>query len=182
MAADAVAEANFGQSAAIDGDLILIGAFLDDGAALDSGAAYLFDRNLGGPNAWGELTKLVPSDAAEEDRAGYKVDIHGNTAVMGSGWHDAVADKAGAAYLFERNRGGTDAWGEVIKLTASDGDIEDFLSHTGIDLGNGRVVLGAYGVDGDMGTNSGAAYIFATPFFTDGFELGTTDNWDSTTP
>ena len=181
-AADAAAEAYFGISAAIDGDLVLVGAFRDNGAALDSGAAYLFDRNLGGPDAWGQLTKFVPSDAAEDDRAGLSVDIRGATVVVGAGWHDAVADKAGAAYVFDRNRSGADAWGEVMKLTASDGVVDDFLGHSGVSIGDGRVILGAYGVDGPMGTNSGVAYIFGTPFFIDGFEDGTTDSWDAAIP
>ncbi len=179
---DAAAEAYFGISAAIDGDLVLVGAFRDNGAALDSGAAYLFDRNLGGPDAWGQLTKFVPSDAAEDDRAGLSVDIRGATVVVGAGWHDAVADKAGAAYVFDRNRSGADAWGEVMKLTASDGVVDDFLGHSGVSIGDGRVILGAYGVDGPMGTNSGVAYIFGTPFFIDGFEDGTTDSWDAAIP
>jgi hypothetical protein len=182
MADDAAAEARFGVSAAIDGDLVVVGAFLDDGGAiLDSGSAYLFDRNLGGPDTWGQLTKLVPSDAAEEDHAGTSVAIRGGTVVVGSKWHDAVADKAGAAYIFDRNRGGVDVWGEVIKLTASDGDVEDYLGK-GIAVDDGRVIIGAYGDDGPMGLNSGSVYVFGTPFFVDGFEDGTTDSWDSVTP
>lgn len=181
-AADAAAGAFFGVSVAIDTHFVLVGAFGDSVTAFESGAAYLFERDLGGPDNWGELTKLVPSDAAAEDRAGNSVDIRGGTVVVGAGWHDSVADKAGAAYIFDRNRGGADAWGEVMKLTASDGAVDDLLGHAGISIGDGHVMLGAYGVDGAMGTNSGVEYVFDVPLFADWFEDGTTDYWDSTTP
>jgi len=180
-ASDAAAGARFGVSASLDGDLVVVGAFFDDGAAFESGAAYLFDRNLGGLGAWGEITKLVPSDAVAEDRAGYEVGILGDFVVVGAGWHDAVADKAGAAYVFSRNSGGADAWGEVKKLVASDGSADDLFGHKGIAVGRGRLLVGAYGND-DQAGEAGAAYSFDLPLFADGFESGTTDSWGSATP
>jgi hypothetical protein len=178
VAADAAAEANFGYSSSIDGDLVIVGAFLDDGAAVDSGSAYVFERDLGGPNNWGQRAKLVPSDGAFEDKAALAVSIRGSTAALSSGWHDAVAEKAGAVYVYERSRGGTDAWGEVVKLTASDGQIEDYLGHSELVVGDGRLLAGTYGDDGPTGTNEGSVYVFETPLFADGFEDGTTDAWD----
>lgn len=67
-------------------------------------------------------------------------------------------------------------------MTASDGAVDDFLGHTGIAIGNDLVFVGAYGVNGSPGTNSGVEYVFQIPFFIDGFEDGTTDHWDSVTP
>jgi hypothetical protein len=182
VAVDAAAGANFGNSSSIDGDLILVGAFLDDGAAIDSGSAYIFERDLGGPDSWGQRAKLAPSDGAFEDKAGLSVSIHGWTAVIGAGWHDAVADEAGAVYVFDRNRDGQDAWGEVVKWTASDGDAEDYLGHTGVAVADGRVLVGAYGDDGPVGENEGSVYVFGTPFFFDGFEDGTTGGWGVAVP
>ncbi|MCH7580736.1 MAG: hypothetical protein IIB22_10885, partial [Chloroflexi bacterium] len=50
--------------------------------------------------------------------------VSGDTAVVGANLEDGGAgdplDRAGAAYVFERNQGGADSWGEVAKLTASD--------------------------------------------------------------
>jgi len=181
MASDAAAGARFGVSSSLDSDLLVIGAFFDGGAAVESGAAYVFDRNLGGLDAWGEITKLVPSDAVAEDRAGYEVGILGDFVVVGSGWHDAVADKAGAAYVFSRNSGGADAWGEVEKLVASDGSADDLFGDKGIAVGRGLLLIGAYGND-DQAGEAGAAYSFDLPIFADDFESGTTVSWDSATP
>jgi len=180
---DAVAEAHFGVSAAIDGDVVVLGAFRDDGGAiLDSGSAYLFDRNLGGADAWGQLAKLTASDAAEDDRFGFAVAIHGATAIVGSGNHDAAAENAGAAYVFNRDYGGAGAWGEAVKLMASDAAIDDSFGEKGVSFSAGRALIGAYWADGAMGMNSGAAYVYHIPFFADGFESGDTDMWDSVTP
>jgi len=180
---DAAAEARFGYSVAIDGDLVVAGAYLDDGdAILDSGSAYLFDRNLGGADAWGQLAKLTASDGAEGDRFGQAVAIRGATAIVGSGRHDSAAVDAGAAYVFNRDYGGTNAWGEAVKLVASDAAIDDWFGASGVSFSTGRALIGAYADDGPMGTNSGSAYVFHIPFFADGFESGTTDGWDSASP
>jgi len=183
MADDAAAEARFGISAAIDGDLVVVGAFRDDGGAiLDSGSAYLFDRNLGGADAWGQLAKLMASDGVEDDRFGLAVAIRGATAIVGSGYHDSAAENAGAAYIFNRDYGGPNTWGEALKLTASDAEIDDIFGNKGVSFSAGRALIGAYWDDSAMGMNSGSAYVFHIPFFADGFESGDTDMWDSTTP
>ncbi len=183
MADDATAEARFGFSTAIDGDLVVVGAYLDDGGAiLDSGSAYLFDRNLGGADAWGQLTKIAASDGAEGDRFSISVAIRDTTAIVGSGRHDSAAVDAGAAYVFNRDYGGPDAWGEAVKLMASDAATEDRFGEYGVSFSAGRALIGAYADDGPMGTNSGSAYVFHIPFFADGFESGDTDMWDSVTP
>jgi FG-GAP repeat len=182
-ATDAAAGARFGFSASIDADLVVIGADRDSGTVNEGGAAYLFDRNLGGPDAWGERTKLVPSDAAAEDNAGSTVGIFGDFIVVGSGYHDAVADDAGAAYVYSRNTGGPDTWGEYQKIVASDGVLGDRFGHKGVAVGRDWMVVGAYRVDGGTPTTPecGAAYVFYIPIFADGFESGTTDSWSAVT-
>ncbi len=183
-ASDAAAGARFGISASINGDLVVVGADRDSGTTNEAGAAYLFDRNLGGPGAWGERTKLIPSDAAAGDNAGSTVGASGDFVVVGSGYHDAVADDAGAAYFYSRNIGGADAWGEYKKIVASDGAFDDRFGNKGVAVGRDWMVVGAYRVDGGTPTTPecGAAYVFDVPMFVDDFESGTTDNWDQATP
>ena len=183
MADDGADGARFGISVAIDGDLVAVGAFFDDdGAIFDSGSAYVFDRNLGGADAWGQVAKLVASDGAEDDRLGIVIAIRDATVVVGAGRHDAAAVDAGAAYVFHQDFGGAGAWGEVIKLTASDAGVEDYFGNGDVALSGDHALIGAYGHDGTAGTNSGAAYVFEIPLFADGFESGTTDWWSSATP
>jgi hypothetical protein len=44
----------FGGSVAISGDIAIVGAAEE---RVNSGAAYVFSRNVGGPSAWGEIAK-----------------------------------------------------------------------------------------------------------------------------
>jgi hypothetical protein len=101
---------------------------------------------------------------------------------VGSGYHDSAAVDAGAAYVFNRDYGGAGAWGEAIKLMASDAEIGDIFGDRGVSFSAGRALIGAYWDDGTMGGNSGSAYVFHIPFFADGFESGDPDMWDSATP
>src|SRR5258708_39475724 len=80
----------------------------------NTGAGYIFERNQGGDENWGQVQKLTASDAAANDYFGYSVSINGDTVVIG-------AYQKGAAYIFERNQGGAEHWGQVKKLTASGG-------------------------------------------------------------
>jgi hypothetical protein len=53
-ASDGAADDQFGQSESIDGDTIVVGAFLDDDMGNNSGSAYIFERNQGElANWWG---------------------------------------------------------------------------------------------------------------------------------
>ena len=117
----------FGYSVAVAGDVAVVGAYGEAAAAgNNSGAAYIFERNMGGTNAWGEVKKLTASDAEGYDSFGYSVAVAGDVVVVGAIYKDiGSCNSAGAAYVFERNAGGANAWGEVKKLTASDAEEDD---------------------------------------------------------
>jgi glutamate synthase domain-containing protein 3 len=159
-ASDAQDGDNFGFKVAISGDYVVVGAHKEDGAAgTDRGAAYVFDRNSGGPDAWGEVAILTASDAEDGDEFGCSVAISGDFAVVGAHKEDGAAGTdRGAAYVFDRNSGGPDAWGEVVILTASDAEDGDEFGCS-VSIGGDFVVVGADHEDG-AGTDSGAAYIF----------------------
>ena len=48
---------------AFDGDTVVIGAKNDDDNGTNSGSAYVFERNQGGADNWGEVVKLTASGA-----------------------------------------------------------------------------------------------------------------------
>ena len=145
-----VANDYFGWSVAISGDTIVVGAYGDDGYR---GAAYVFARNQGGANNWGQVRTLVAADGAVWDCFGMSVAISGDAIVVGAHMDDSVK---GAAYVFARNQGGADLWGQVQKLTASDGDAQDCFGDS-VAISGDTVVVGAPGNDG----HRGAAYVFA---------------------
>ncbi len=72
-------------------------------------------------------------------------------------------------YVFEKDEGGTDNWGQVIKKTASDAAGGDSLGYTAVCLDD-DVMLAGSPFDTEQGTSSGSAYFFDK-------DLGGTDNW-----
>ena len=92
---------NFGSGIAIDGDLLVVGAFGVDGAATNSGAVYGFD--VSNPSLPTLVLELTASDAAEGDRFGTAVGIAGRNLVVGAAEKDDVGVLSGAAYLYGLN-------------------------------------------------------------------------------
>ncbi len=170
-ASDAQAGDGFGKAVSVNGDTVVIGANEEDGGtgdpATDAGAAYIFTRNQGGADTWGEVTILHASDMQVYDRFGSAVSINGDTAIVGTPYENGgagdPATDAGAAYVFARNQGGVDTWGEVTILHASDAQAYDEFGKA-VSIWGDTVAIGAFGEDGGVGdpiTNTGAAYVFA---------------------
>jgi len=162
----------FGHSLSISGDYAIVGAHYEDGTGTDRGAAYVFYRNQGGIDNWGEVTKLTASDAADSDHFGVALFLSGDNAIVGAYQEDGAGFDRGAAYVFNRNQGGADNWGEVKKLTASDTEDGDYFGHS-IFISGDYAIVGAYPEDG-AGTDRGAAYVFNR-------NHGGTDNWGEVT-
>ena len=166
----------FGCSVSICGDTVIVGAVGRAGAANDSGAAYVFERNQGGADNWGEVTILYASDGQEDDVLGRSVSISGDTVVVGAdgedgGPGDPAAD-CGAAYVFRRNQGGADNWGQVSIVRAFDREASDFFGRS-VSISSDTLVVGAEGEDGGtfgLTPGGGAAYVF-------GRNHGGADNW-----
>jgi len=110
----------FGTATAVEGDFAIVGASREFNGVDRVGAAYVFERDLGGNENWGLRTKLVASDPQADDWFGGSVAISGDLAIVGAHSNTHVAPYAGAAYVFERNLGGNDNWGERKKITALD--------------------------------------------------------------
>ena len=112
-ASDGAPEDQFGNSVAISGDTVIIGAFGDDSV---KGAAYIFTRS---GTTWSQQQKLTASDGVADNRFGWSVVVNGDTAIAGATLHDNVR---GAAYVFTRS--GT-VWSQQQKLSASDASAFD---------------------------------------------------------
>ncbi len=162
----------FGNQVSISDDLLIVGAYRDDedendtNTINDSGAAYIFERDING--LWIEVQKIVASDRSAESEFGSQVSISGTTIIV-----SAIGENfdqngmnflfgAGAAYIFERDMSGT--WVETQKIIASDrGDGDEFGAT--VSISNDYLIIGTYLEDEDVSganslNNSGAAYIF----------------------
>ena len=105
-----------------------------------------------------ELWKRIAVPAGDGDYFGVSVYISGDYAVAGAVYKVSDVFYRGAAYIYALNEGGTDNWGEVAKLIASNPQ-NDVLFGYSIAISGDYVVVGALLKD-DFGTDRGAIYIF----------------------
>ena len=153
-AGDAAADDRFGNSVAISGNNVLVGAYQDDDNGADSGSAYLYQYNPD-TNTWDE-TKITAGDAAASDRFGGSVAISGNNVLVGAFQDDDNGNDSGSAYLYQYNPN-MNTWDET-KIIASDGAFGDKFGDSVAISGN-NVLVGAY-QDEDNGPASGSAYLY----------------------
>jgi len=169
----------FGQSVAISGGTIVVGAPYEssDAVGIDgdgnnenapvSGAAYVF--GFDGAD-WVEQAFLKASNAQESDIFGFSVAIDGDTIVVGAigeagGFGGVDGDESdnsrqssGAAYAFVRDGGG--AWSQQAYLKASDPQPDDIFGYS-VAVSGDTAVAGVPWEDTATTDNSGAAYVFA---------------------
>ena len=151
----------FGNSVAIFGDTVIVGAPREDGATnttSDSGAAYVFTRTGG---AWSHQSTLRASNLDAGDLFGHAVAIWGNSVIVGAHSENGVGNAlndSGAAYIFVRN-GNT--WGEQTLLRASNPGANDLFG-IAVAIRGDMAVVGAYAEDGPANNlnAAGAAYVF----------------------
>ena len=171
----------FGQSVALDGDTLVVGADGEDsnatgvnGNQLDnsapwSGAAYVFVRSDG---IWSQQAYLKASNTESNDTFGTSVALDGDTLMVGADGEDSNAtgvngnqldnssNRSGAAYVFVRSDG---TWSQQAYLKASNTGAGDVFGRS-LALDGDTLVVGASSEDGGTLLNnlpeSGAAYVF----------------------
>ncbi|MBU1653063.1 T9SS type A sorting domain-containing protein, partial [bacterium] len=148
---------DFGAAVAISGDYIIASAPANNPVYETSGAIYIYHRE---GTEWSQQDKVWALDDDQCNFFGYSVDIDGDNFVVGDlGWDNDPAnnyDNRGAAYVFERNG---NSWFEAARLLADDGVASDNLGRSvGI---SGDFVIAGSPSHGELGYNSGAAYLFS---------------------
>lgn len=162
QASDAGAGDEFG-SVAISGDRIVVGARGAESSspfALDAGVAYVFER---AGTVWTQTQILNAADPGIGDRFG-AVAIDGDVLAVGACKDDTACPGAtdcdtGSVYVFEHDGS---SFVQVAKLTASDGEGEDFFGES-LSVSGGVIAVGACGADqtaGGAGLDEGAVYVF----------------------
>jgi len=140
----------FGASVAIDGDVIVVGAWRDSGPGPRFGAAYVFERVNG---AWSQVATLSASDGEILAAFGACVAIRGDTIVV-TAQNDGMT--LGAAYIFRRVDG---VWTETAVLRADDpASARGFGISAAFD--GTTLVVGAPSATPVVSVPTGAAYIF----------------------
>ncbi len=121
-ASGAAVTAGFGQSVAIDGDTIVVGANTD----ANTGSAFLFSKPALGWATDNEDGWLTASDGADGDLFGHAVAVDGDIVVVGAPYEASGSNyDRGSAYVFAKPDGGWDDGTETAKVPgpgASDDD------------------------------------------------------------
>lgn len=140
------------ESVAIGHNLVVLGAPQDDTAGTNRGAVHVYDQSLTGLNTAATKFVLTADDGADGDAFGSDVAVGNGRIVVGANYSDASGTDSGAAYIYTLG-------GNLIKkIIPTDSAQQDYLG-TSCTVGNGRIVIGAYGND-DNGLTSGSAYIY----------------------
>jgi len=138
----------FGNSVAVSGDRALIGAFLDDTDANNSGAAYLFDTITG------NLVHTFSNPTINaSDLFGSAVAMDGNNVLISARLDDEGGSNTGTAYLFDAETGN-------LRHTFAN-PTPDSWDVFGVSLAlSGDNVLVAASADDEGGDNSGVVHLF----------------------
>lgn len=168
----------FGSSVSINGDYLIVGAPSESEDASEAnslfsaGAAYIFKKDQGGTDNWGQLRKIVPAIRAANDIFGASVSINGSYAIAGAqGEREDASEantltRAGAVYIFRKDLGGSDNWGQEQKIVAAARAVSDDFG-VSVAVGGAFAIVGAWqededALDANSILNAGSAYIFHT--------------------
>ncbi len=140
-----------------------MGAPYDDDNGSDSGAAFVFARNMAGQ--WVQVKQLLPltstggNDGAQGDNFGFSVDTSGDVVVVGSPRDDLLGLDFGSAYIYARDQGGAGAWGQVTQLVPPSALNNDNFGYS-VGVSRDMVVVGMPYAGADNQSRFGTAYAF----------------------
>jgi len=154
-ASDKSVSGEFGFSAILSGDTIIVGSrSADPGGTTNAGQAYVFTRS---GSAWTQEAILSASDKAEYANFGVSVSMSNNTAVIGStGADPGGTTNAGQAYVFTRSGS---AWTQEAILSASDKTATANFG-VSVSVSGDTAVVGSNFADPGGTFNAGQAYVF----------------------
>jgi hypothetical protein len=148
------ADDRFGNSVAISGARVVVGAFLDDTGASNAGSVYVYDLSSGTPTV--PVATLSNPSPAVADRFGNSVAISGTRVVVGAYGDDTGATDAGRAYVYDLSSG-TPTVPVATLNNPSPAGYDNF--GCSVAISGMRVVVGAC-LDDTGANNAGSAYVY----------------------
>ncbi len=150
---DIMAGDRFGESVAIDSDVIVIGASGDDTFADDGGAVHVFERIDG---IWSAVQTLAAGDAGAGDNFGASVWLEGTHLFVGAPGVDVNGVDEGATYAFYRSGSN---WVAANERVVHNNPIADDRAGRGVAFVHDMLLVGAEGEDGAE-QNAGAVVVY----------------------
>jgi len=138
----------FGASVAVSNDTVVVGAYRDDTARIDSGSAYVFNATTGTL-----IATLANPSPPTSDSFGASVAMSGNTVIVGAAYDDTGAINSGSAYVFNA------ITGAPVAILANPSSASNDQFGSSVSVSGNTVVVGAYR-DDTGATDSGSAYVF----------------------
>lgn len=147
---------NFGESIAVSGSRIAVGATGDDTPQTRAGAVYVFAESSGG--LYTLQQKLTISTGTNGDNFGSSVAMEGNTMVAGAREDSPVVNQSawGSAFVYEFDGA---SWVSQGQLLASNGAQGDRFGWS-VAVSDSVIAVGAREDDTTAGADAGSAYIF----------------------
>jgi VCBS repeat-containing protein len=138
----------FGNSVAISGNTVAVGASRDDAGALNAGSAYVFDA------ATGSLLRTLTNPApAATDEFGSSVAISAGRVAVGAYFDDSGATDAGSAYVFDATTG------SLLQTIGNPAPAASDYFGKSVAISESKILVGASGDDVGA-TNTGSAFLF----------------------
>ena len=144
----------FGRAADISGSRVVVGAYLNDTGAGDSGCAYVYDVSSGTPTV--PVATLNNPTPSLSDWFGRAVAVDGTRVVIAAALDNTGASDAGSAYVYDLSSG-TPAL-PVATLNNPSPAVNDQFGGS-LTISGTRVLVGAY-LDDTGATDAGSAYVY----------------------
>ena len=152
---------SYGFSVEVLGNYLFVGAYLDDTQLSNAGAVSIYKRTNANSD-WVFHKRIFGSIPKANAYFGITTAAYGDYLVVGAeNWGSNTSSQHGSVYVFYKNQGGTDNWGEVKKINPS------YTTHNAnfgisVSIEDDLIMVGASGKK--------EAYLFQK-------DLGGTDNW-----
>lgn len=143
----------FGRDVKISNGEILVSSANPPTQIGGSGRVFLFKLT---ENTLQQTNTFYPADALVTDNFGASISIENDLIAIGSPYHDANFENAGAVYLYKRTNG---TWEFLQKITATDAEANDNFGSF-VKIHNGHLLISAINDDiiSDSGENNGSVY------------------------
>lgn len=134
------------------------------------GHVFLFGRDTGGANLWGQIVDLEPDDMGAGGAVISSVHLHSNELLVGAPEANGVENVTGAVYVYHQQTGGNHNWGQAQKFYSQSNNFKSNYGYA-LDWSAGVAVIGDpladYGTDAQVGH---AYILFDDVIFCDPFE------------